>query len=291
MLRIVVYAFLIAALVFFSALIGMNMMSSREQPQAPQNQSSAQGPQTAEPQTKGPESFGQWLSRMWDATTGDPIALFTAFLALFSFSLLVVSVVQIVYLNRADTTATLTAKAAQQSADTARAALVNAQRAFVFVASFEANQLGGDFFTVAANWKNSGTTPTKNLIIYSFWKYFPEGLLKDYRFPDLSEDGKELVGPAPPFSSLIGPQGNVSGRLFPIPMAIIKAIGDGKGAIYLWGRAEYNDIFPNTPRHITKYCNKIATVAQANTGGQPSGMVVTFPTHPTGNCADEECGK
>jgi hypothetical protein len=62
----------------------------------------------AEP--KQPESF-------WQKTETDPVAAFTGTLAIFTFALVVISAVQIYYLNRSDKTARLTAEAALKAAE------------------------------------------------------------------------------------------------------------------------------------------------------------------------------
>lgn len=59
---------------------------------------------------KSPESF-------WERTTADPVAAFTGVLAIFTFVLAVVSVVQIYFLTKADKTARISADAAKVAAD------------------------------------------------------------------------------------------------------------------------------------------------------------------------------
>jgi hypothetical protein len=67
--------------------------------------------------------------------------------------------------------------------------------------------------------------------------------------------------------------------------------------IYLWGWIEYNDVFPNTTRHITKYCWAIHITGDPfgympNTPGAPpttGALHFSSSHHFEGNCIDEEC--
>jgi hypothetical protein len=59
---------------------------------------------------KSPESF-------WERTTADPVAAFTGVLAIFTFVLAVVSIVQIYFLTKADRTARISSDAAKIAAD------------------------------------------------------------------------------------------------------------------------------------------------------------------------------
>lgn len=70
------------------------------------------------------------------------------------------------------------------------------------------------------------------------------------------------------------------------------AIRDGRKHFYVWGIAEYQDVFPGTPKRITKFCCFIGNVT-----GDPreaydanSNIVeITFTFYHLHNCADEDC--
>jgi len=74
---------------------------------------------------------------------------------------------QWIEMQRAANAATSAASAAQQSADTARDALVAVQRAFIFTSNNWVQE--GNFMKVIVAWENSGTTPTKDMIMHVSW--------------------------------------------------------------------------------------------------------------------------
>jgi hypothetical protein len=49
----------------------------------------------------------------------------------------------------------------------------------------------------------------------------------------------------------------MTGNSYQISLKEIFEIKAGTKTIYIWGRAEYNDVFPGTGRHYTNFCHKI----------------------------------
>src|ERR1700733_1511203 len=75
----------------------------------------------------------------WQKVTSDPVAAFTLWLVIFTAVLGASSVFQLVSLNRSEITPAKAAKAAEDSAEISKDALVSVQRAFVSVSTFETN--------------------------------------------------------------------------------------------------------------------------------------------------------
>jgi hypothetical protein len=75
----------------------------------------------------------------------------------------------------------------------------------------------------------------------------------------------------------------------------MEAIRDGSQSLYLWGWAEYDDVFPGTPRRRTEFCYRIFVMGDptdATVGNEPGPQKVSFRwhLHNSHNGADGECG-
>jgi hypothetical protein len=126
------------------------------------------------------------LVQIWERTERDPVAFFTFFLAIFSAALVLVAVLQIWLLFRAEGVATNAANAAKQSAVIAERALVAGQRAFVHleditfevvdnwvsdsdsgpgISVYNVPRNIGKMIRTKFSFTNSGNTPTKLLKI------------------------------------------------------------------------------------------------------------------------------
>jgi hypothetical protein len=156
-------------------------------------------------------------------------------------------------------------------------AFIAEKRAFVFAASF--NQLWEqDPTTNLYNWRfrpvlrNSGETPTRRMAMYVTCEVRNTPLENGYPFsPNITNIAEGNVLP---------PRFEFAGGLCPVhpasaitPQDIIDA-QQGRKFIYLWGWIKYNDVFPRTKQHITRYCWVIIPVGDPmtfvpNTPGQP----------------------
>lgn len=189
------------------------------------------------------------------------IAKYTRWLAVFTALLVLVSVFQFGFLIQANQTATKTANAAKESANVAKQALVNAQRAFVFLEGITTkrnidsagNTITWIFFPV---WKNSGSTPTKIFRFFLNMKPFDGDLPEDFDFAD---GVGELI------ETFIPPQGVGGTTGLVVPIADIEAIIARTKRLFLWGWAEYDDIFENTLRHRVEYCVEVVIFGEART--------------------------
>jgi hypothetical protein len=91
------------------------------------------------------------LKNFWDWTTKDSASFYTFVLAIFTGILSVVSIVQGIFLYRADRLG--------------RDSLTSVQRAFVFIRNFETTIVNNDFI-IAPLWENSGSTPAENQVMW-----------------------------------------------------------------------------------------------------------------------------
>jgi hypothetical protein len=69
---------------------------------------------------------------------------------------------------------------------------------------------------------------------------------------------------------------------------LLEGIEAGKGILYIWGWATYNDVFPGTAKHVTRFAVRLLI------GGNPLDSVrctFTFVPLPRYNCSDEECDR
>ena len=66
----------------------------------------------------------------------------------------------------------------------------------------------------------------------------------------------------------------------------LSKINDGTKKIYVYGWVEYNDVFPDTPRHRTEFCSQIVRVGDyLRAEGVPLGL----HSYEQYNGADDEC--
>jgi hypothetical protein len=183
------------------------------------------------------------------------------------------------------------ADAAKKSAEIAERALIAGQRAFVSVyfeasahKSIQTGKITNWSFTPV--WQNPGDTPTRDMQNHINIRRFDGPLPSDWNFPDLWDGG---TSPEDRLSTPLGiaPKGNVRGQTvgnFSIDQ--MQEIIDGTRQLYMWGWATYNDVFPETSKHVTRFAVQILA------GGDPTDKdrtSFTFRFIRKYNCSDEEC--
>ena len=176
------------------------------------------------------------------------------------------------------------AGAARDQARMSRESMVGSERAFVYVQNFHAepvhdpaedNKLLG--WNVFVEWKNSGKTATRSCVQRANYKEFVRPVSADFDFPNLEVNEYQWL--------LIGPNASVESRKYFIAIDKLPKIRAGDLHAYLWGWIEYNDVFPNTPRHRTEYGYKII----ASAGAAPDQIAISAAPTPRHNAADREC--
>jgi hypothetical protein len=100
-------------------------------------------------------------------------------------------------------------------------------------------------------WENSGSTETKGFTNHVSWQAFPTGKPDSIGFPDLWRPGDPRI--AVPI--VVGPKTIIVAESVDVPVSRILATTQAGGHIYIWGWAEYSDVFaPKTPKHRTEFC-------------------------------------
>jgi hypothetical protein len=186
--------------------------------------------------------------------------------------------------------------AGERQTNIARQAMIAGERAFVFATGvspyYEMDDTGLYHWRFRPTWKNSGDTPTKNMVMHTACALRTEPLPQGFDFAcATTETGTALIPPNTDIGGGLAPRMQ-SPAISPQDILDVQA---GNKLLYLWGWAKYRDVFPDTPEHITRFCFRVLP------GGNPliyaPGIIapqpgsLTFPTihHTEGNCADDEC--
>jgi len=183
-----------------------------------------------------------------------------------------------------------------RSADTAEATLLAQQRAYIYPVDLQSiwEEIRPGFFAWRFRpiWENAGTTPARNLTLYSAAK-----LTRPV------EDGhtfdEELIGPTRGFIApklrAGGPQAPYDGDAPILPEELIEVIA-GTKRLYLWGWAKYQ-VVQSEAWHITKFCwmvglreGKPMSFKPNTPAGQEGSLSFNYFFHTEGNCVDSECG-
>jgi hypothetical protein len=185
-----------------------------------------------------------------------------------------------------------TSRQARLASDT----LIANQRAFVFVPNisplWELDNATGLY-----NWRlrpvlrNTGDTPTRNMTMYVECEIRNNPIPDQYSFTPQAQNA--ATGTIPPKFELAGGQAPRMPGAAITPQDIIDA-QNGRKFIYLWGVIEYNDVFPGTRQHTTRYCYMIFPTGDPrtfvpNTQGQPptpGTMLFNYIHNAAGNSMD-----
>jgi len=185
-------------------------------------------------------------------------------------------------------------KEARRSGDIARDAMVAGERAFVFAVALNSYwELDGTTQTYSWRfrplWRNSGDTPTRNMLMHS------ECVVRETRLPA----GFDFAyATAETGTALLAPHMDASGGLAPRPPHPAVTAQDIVGAqqgqkyVYIWGWARYSDVFPDTPVHLTRFCWLITCLGNPLThdpAEETKKITFSWILNSEGNCADDEC--
>jgi hypothetical protein len=205
-------------------------------------------------------------------------------IALFAGLLVLLGWMQARRLRETVSAARDSAEVAGKSARLAQDALISGQRAFMFIREIR-TYLNHDPATnmhqwsIHPIWENSGNTPTKGLSINTTYSLLNEPLPDDYDFPHARED---LI------PTIAGPKTMVEAVSGVISTEDLAAIQNGTKYFYIWGWAEYHDIFEDTRKHVTRFCNQLTHVIGDTTVpiGEHNMVQMMFSFHTENNYAD-----
>lgn len=182
------------------------------------------------------------------------------------------------------------AEAATRSTEIAQQALIAGQRAFVSISSYNLQPvrelISGDIrgWRIGAVLQNTGNTPTRNMEIHVNSKTFDGQMPEAWDFPDLwGNMPKEEWVPAPVG---IAPKGTASSQFLDVEMTVIKEVINRVKSHYFWAWVTYNDVFPDTPRHVTRFAVNVVISGDPSSLDKISFNLITLRKY---NCTDEEC--
>jgi hypothetical protein len=142
-------------------------------------------------------------------------------------------------------------------------------------------------------WRNSGDTAAVDVMVHAECEIRNTALPVGHRFNySITNEPKGFLGPGVENTGGIAPTASQAAIT---PQDILDSQA-GRKFIYLWGWTRYSDVFPDTRRHITKFCWIIMTQGDPltyvpNTAG-PVGtagtLAFTYAQHPEGNSAEDE---
>jgi hypothetical protein len=58
----------------------------------------------------------------------------------------------------------------------------------------------------------------------------------------------------------LAPKAEIEAPFYDLQASDLALVRDGKKHFYMWGAAEYHDVFPETPQRLTKFCVKAGAV-------------------------------
>jgi len=205
-------------------------------------------------------------------------------LALFAGLLVLLGWIQARRMREAVAAANGSAAVAEKSARIAEDALVAGQRAFMFIREIKTvlhqDPETGEFrWTIHPIWANSGNTPTRGLSINTTYRLLDEPLPKDYDFPQAQED---LI------PTIAGPRSMVEAVPGTLSSEDLAAVQSGRKYFYIWGWAEYHDIFEGTKKRVTRFCNQLIQVDgdPAQPANEHNPIQMMFGFHTENNYAD-----
>ena len=178
--------------------------------------------------------------------------------------------------------------AIRRQADIANRALIAAERAYLFPGVIDCDgvvdQTGRMVrWSFKARWKNSGSTPARYVDMQtSYVVTSMSGLDKSFNF----EDGPKGDLDDGSLGS-VGPGVEVLGESTLIAPDVLKGAWQKQTRVFIYGWAEYEDIFPGTSRRRTEFCFEARPQTDPTRGSESNPFRLTnFSSH---NGSDDEC--
>lgn len=180
-------------------------------------------------------------------------------------------------------------EAARQSVDISRLSMVASDRAYIhyggcnWISHPDAAD-GSIFWSIRSLWINNGNTPSRQARAHIRFELLDAPLDPNFAFVlDQADAG---------FPTLFPPKAVIGTGYYRIEGEDLVAVREGRKHFYIWGVVNYHDVFPDTPRHVTKFC-----VCATNITGNPlrgfnsqsNAVEIIFAHYHQHNCADEDC--
>ena len=176
-----------------------------------------------------------------------------------------------------------TAATASRQVRLSRQSVIDTDRAFVYIseglmgAVVNSKTQKVESWKTSVRWKNSGTTPTRNLRLFLALSIRKDGLPDSFDFPVLE---------VPDVHVMIAPGSTIDSVELPISLEDMEDIVAEKKYLHVWGWAEYDDVFEGTPRHRTEVCIRWRVGGNVRDPQKFSSRYEIYGRH---NGADEEC--
>jgi hypothetical protein len=153
------------------------------------------------------------------------------------------------------------------------------ERAFLHIAVEDAQDAiardGAPVVRIEIRCLNNGVTPTRYGLSHVSWHHFRDGGPDAISFKDLWEHEQ-----GDPARLAVGPKGAVILDVLEIPESeLLKS----PGCVFVWGWADYNDVFEDSLRHRTEFCFAIERIKHGN------AMQTRYRTYRQHNGYDDEC--
>ena len=112
--------------------------------------------------------------------------------------------------------------------------------------------------TISVRWKNSGGTVAKNVHHWLSVKWLPADVANSFDFSKPLDPPPESPG----IPMVPGEEQPTGGGFIPVD-DVAKTIRMD-GAIYAWGRADYMDIYPDSPPRYRRFCYEVSVNGTTN---------------------------
>lgn len=132
------------------------------------------------------------------------------------------------------------------------------QRAWIFVDAIPPIVKAGEPFNPIVNFKNSGKTPAKNLVIRHRGEFVPKG-----KVPSALEENLPGIGAVPPNAIYHTTLGDYVKKQTDLD---VSRINNGDIVLWIHGRATYDDVFGTS--HWITYCLKFVPIEKTQEHGQ-----------------------
>jgi hypothetical protein len=169
-----------------------------------------------------------------------------------------------------------------------RQSFIGGNRAFVFVHSFDANAVT-DAAHQVVGWEinvvleNTGNTPTQKLVVKINNEFNASDPPQDEFPPDLEATKYDSI-------AVIRPRATSTTSDVKLKLDQIQDVLDGRSKFFIWGWAEYNDIFESTPCHRMRFMDTLQVVGDFRKVKQPGeGNPLRFAVVGRFNDPDDHC--
>jgi hypothetical protein len=143
-------------------------------------------------------------------------------------------------------------------------ALLTTERAFVYLFELEIAQSWSfdpfrfGMLKLTPKWTNGGNTPTKTMSVKVNFTHWPG----DLPLHVASQYGGQAA------TLFLGPKATELSAPIDIPGELATRVMEGGERLFVWGRADYRDIFDETPPRHTQWCYEIKILKGANNTAQ-----------------------